>query len=90
MQAMSIGIDPAKNALQGHAVDASGRKLFNKTIQREQMAAFFVHLPPTPIGMETCASVHHWVRKPHGMRHTVQLRAPQFVTSFLVWRPGVL
>lgn len=83
MQATTIGIDLAKNVFQVHAVDANGKKLFNKVIKREQMAAFFVNLSPCLIGMEACGSAHHWARKLQSMGHTVRLMAPQFVKPYV-------
>jgi transposase len=83
MQATIIGIDLAKNILQVHAVDPNGKKLLNKAITREQMAAFFANLPPALVGMEACGSAHHWPRKLQSMGHTVRLMAPQFVKPYV-------
>lgn len=83
MQATTIGIDLAKNVFQVHGVDAHGKKLFNKALKREQIAAFFVNLPPALVGMEACGSAHHWARKLQSMGHTVRLMAPQFVKPYV-------
>jgi transposase len=47
------------------------------------MAAFFANLPPALIGLEACASAHHWARKLQAMGHTVKLMAPQFVKPYV-------
>lgn len=60
MKITTIGIDLAKNVFQVHGVDEHGKAVFNKPLKREQMAAFFVNLPPCLIGMEACGSAHHW------------------------------
>ncbi len=83
MQATTIGIDLAKNVFQIHGVDARGKKLFNKALKREQIAAFFANLPPALVGMEACGSSHHWARKLQSMGHTVRLMAPQFVKPYV-------
>ena len=62
MKITTIGIDLAKNVFQVHGVDEHGKAVFNKPLKREQMAAFFVNLPPCLIGMEACGSAHHWGR----------------------------
>ena len=81
MKITTIGIDLAKNVFQVHGVDEHGRAAFNKPLKREQMAAFFVNLPPCLVGMEACGSAHHWARKLQAMGHTVRLMAPQFVKT---------
>lgn len=83
MKITTIGIDLAKNVFQVHGVDEHGKAVFNKPLKREQMAAFFVNLPPCLIGMEACGSAHHWARKLQGMGHTVRLMAPQFVKPYV-------
>lgn len=59
-----------------------GKGVLKKQLRRDQMAAFFVNLPPCLIGMEACASAHHWGRKLQSMSHKVRLMAPQFVKPF--------
>lgn len=83
MKITTIGIDLAKNVFQVHGVDEHGKAVFNKPFKREQMAAFFVNLPPCLIGMEACGSAHHWARKLQGMGYTVRLMAPQFVKPYV-------
>ena len=53
-----------------------------KQLRRDQMAAFFVNLPPCLIGMEACGSAHHRERKLASMGHMVRLMAPQFVKPY--------
>ncbi|UJB64936.1 IS110 family transposase [Acidovorax sp. YS12] len=83
MKVTTIGIDLAKNVFQVHGVDEHGRAVFNKPLKRNQIAAFFANLPACLIGMEACASAHHWARKLQGMGHTVRLMAPQFVKPYV-------
>jgi hypothetical protein len=60
MNVTTVGIDLAKNVFQVHGVDARGKVVLRRQLRREQVAAFFVNLPPCLIGMESCASAHHW------------------------------
>ena len=52
-------------------------------LKRNQIAAFFTNLPVCVLGMEACASAHHWARKLQAMGHTVRLIAPQFVKPYV-------
>ncbi|CAM4018922.1 Mobile element protein [Kerstersia gyiorum] len=70
MKITTVGIDLAKNVFQIHGVDERGKAVLKKQIKREQMAVFFVNLPPCLIGMEACGSAHHWARKLQEMGHT--------------------
>jgi transposase len=83
MLVSAIGIDLAKNVFQLHGADDVGRPVLRKQLRREQMMSFFVQVPACLIGMEACASAHHWARKLQGLGHTVQLIAPQFVKPYV-------
>lgn len=83
MKITTIGIDLAKNVFQVHGVDERGKVVLKKQLRRDQMATFFVNLPPCLIGIEACSSAHHWARKLNGMGHTVRLMAPQFVKPYV-------
>lgn len=83
MKITTVGIDLAKNVFQVHGVDEHGKAVLRKQLRRDQVATFFVNLPPCLIGIEACASAHHWARKLTGMGHTVRLMAPQFVKPYV-------
>ena len=83
MNITTVGIDLAKNVFQVHAVDARGKVVLRKRLRRGQVAQFFVNLPPCLIGMEACASSHHWGRTLERFGHTVRLMAPQFVRPYV-------
>ena len=83
MQLTTIGIDLAKNVFQVHAVDASGAKVFNKSVKRANLADFIARQQPCLIGMEACSGAHHWARKFQRFGHTVRLMAPQFVKPYV-------
>lgn len=83
MKITTVGIDLAKNVFQVHAADEHGKVALRKQLQRDQMTAFFVNLPPCLIGMEACGSAHHWARTLQGFGHTVRLMSPQFVKPYV-------
>lgn len=83
MKIATVGIDLAKNVFQIHGVDERGKVLLRKQVKRADMASFFANFPPCLIGMEACASAHHWARKLIAFGHTVKLMAPQFVKPYL-------
>jgi transposase len=83
MNITTVGIDLAKNVFQVHGVDARGKVVLRRQLRREQVARFFVKLPPCLIGMEACASSHHWGRTLERFGHAVRLMAPQFVKPYV-------
>ena len=56
-----VGVDLAKNVLQVHAVDAQGRMVTNRAIQRSKFLAWCAQLPAGCLMvMEACGGAHHW------------------------------
>lgn len=60
---ITVGLDPAKNVFQVHGVDASGQVAFRRQLRRAQVLTFFRSLPPCLVGVEACATSHHWARE---------------------------
>lgn len=83
MKMTTVGIDLAKNVFQVHGVDAQGKAVLRKKLDRSKMMEYFINLPPCLIGMEACGSAHYWARKLAAMGHTVKLMAPQFVKPYV-------
>jgi transposase len=83
MKITTIGLDLAKNVFQVHGVDERGKPVLKKQLKRAQVLPFFANLEPCLIGMEACASAHHWARKLEQLGHTVKLMAPQFVKPYV-------
>ena len=75
MQIPTIGLDIAKNVFQVHGIDARERVVVRKQFRRGQVMKFFEALPPCLIGLEACASAHHWARKLAKPNHEVRLMA---------------
>jgi transposase len=83
MKITTIGIDLAKNVFQIHGVDANGKDVVRKKLERSKMTEYFHKLQPCLIGIEACGSAHYWARKLVAMGHTVKLMAPQFVKPYV-------
>ncbi len=83
MKITTIGLDLAKNVFQVHGVNEHGKAVLRKQLKRDQVAPFFANLPPCLIGVEACASAHHWARKLQALGHAVRLMAPQFVKPYV-------
>jgi len=79
MNITTIGLDLAKSVFQAHGVDEAGRTVLVKKLHRKQMLPFFSKLPPCLIGIEACATAHHWARTLSAMGHKVRLMPPSYV-----------
>src|SRR5438552_365488 len=84
MQAVTtIGLDIAKSVFQVHGVDAEGKVIIRRKLKRRYVAAFFQKLPPCLVGVEACASSHHWSRELKALGHTVRLMPPAYVKPYV-------
>src|SRR5947207_4417768 len=83
MQISTIGIDIAKNVFQVHGVDAAGKPVLKKQLRRGQILEFFGKLAPCLIGMEACATSHHWARELRKLGHDVRLMPPSYVKAYV-------
>ena len=64
MQAVTtIGLDIAKSVFQVHGVDAEGKLLIRRQLKHRYVLAFFQKLSPCLVGIEACATSHHWSRE---------------------------
>ena len=64
----TIGLDIAKSVFQVHGVDAAGLVVVRRQLKRRSVLAFFQKLPSCLVGIEACASSHHWSRELSGAR----------------------
>src|SRR6202051_2244776 len=79
----TIGLDIAKSVFQIHGVDAAGQVVIRRQLKRRYVLAFFQNLPPCLIGIEACASSHHWSRELQVLGHTVRLMPPAYVKPYV-------
>ena len=83
MQAITVGLDIAKSVFQVHGVDADGQVVIRRQLKRRYVLAFFEKLAPCVIGIEACASSHHWSRRLQALGHTVRLMPPSYVKPYV-------
>ena len=83
MQVTTIGLDIAKNVFQVHGVDAAGKTVITRQLRRGQVIGYFAKLSLCLIGMEACATAHHWARELTKIGHTVQLMPASYVKAYV-------
>ncbi len=83
MQVHTIGIDLAKNVFQVHGVDEQGAVVLVRQLRRKQVIPFLTKLEPCLIGMEACATAHHWARELMKLGHAVRLIPPIYVKAYV-------
>lgn len=80
---LTIGLDIAKTFFQVHAVDTAGAVIARKMLRRSQVLPFFAELGPSLVGMEACATAHHWAREIAKLGHTVRLMPANYVKPYV-------
>src|SRR5436309_7029829 len=79
----TIGLDIAKSVFQVHGVDAAGQVVVRRQLKRRYVLSFFQKLPPCLVGIEACASAHHWARELQALGHTAKLMPPAYVKPYV-------
>ena len=72
-EVITIGLDLARNVFQIHGVDGLGEVAVRRQLRRGQILPFFKKQPLCLVGMEACATSHHWAREIEavwGQQHT--------------------
>jgi len=83
MQINIVGLDIAKQVFQVHASDTRGRPVAQVRLRRAQVLDYFRSLPPSLVGMEACATAHHWARELMALGHDVRLMPPGYVKPYV-------
>lgn len=83
MNATTIGLDIAKSVFQIHGVDAVGTVVVKRKLRRAEVLRFFEGLAPCLVGMEACATAHHWAREIAALGHEVRLMPPAYVKAYV-------
>lgn len=78
-----VGLDLAKRVFQVHAISAVGAVVTRRKLRHSDVLPFFSSLPLCLVGMESCASAHHWGRKLLALEHEVGLMPPADVKPYV-------
>ena len=79
----TIGLDIAKSVFQVHGIDADGQVVLRQRLTRRRVLPFCAKLPHCRVGIEACATSHHWARELRGLGHDVQLMPPSYVRPYV-------
>ncbi len=82
MQITTVGLDIAKNVFQVHGIDSDETVVVRKQLRRGKLIAFFETVPPCLVGIEACATAHHWARELTKLGHEVRLMPAKDVKAF--------
>jgi transposase len=83
MHITTIGLDLAKHLFQIHGIDAAGKVVARRRLRRTEVVAFFRKQEPCLVGMEACATAHHWARELIALGHEVKLMPPAYVKAYV-------
>ncbi len=83
MHITTIGLDLAKHWFQIHGVNAAGKGVARRRLRRTEVVAFFRKQEPCLVGMEACATAHHWARELIALGHEVKLMPPAYVKAYV-------
>lgn len=79
----TIGLDIAKHVFQVHGVDVDGSVIVRRKLRRDDVVKFFESRPTYLIGIEACATGHHWARVLGALGHEVRLMPAAYVKPYL-------
>lgn len=79
----TVGLDIAKHVFQVHGVNDVGAVVARRKLRRDDVAGFFKALPPCLIGIEACATGHHWARILMALGHEVRLMPASYVKPYV-------
>lgn len=79
----TIGLDIAKQVFQVHGVDGVGAVVVRRKLRRDDVVGYFKALPPCLIGIEACATGHHWARVLVALGHEVRLMPASYVKPYV-------
>ena len=82
-QITTIGLDIAKNVFQVHGIAADGAVVVRRQLRRTQVLPFFEKQASCLVGIEACATAHHWAREIAALGHEVRLMPPRYVKPYV-------
>ncbi len=78
-----LGIDLGKNSCSVVGLDASGRVILRRRMQRKSIVGMTAKLSSCIIAMEACCGAHHLGRVLAGQGHTLRLMSPEYVRPYV-------
>jgi transposase len=82
-EVVTVGLDLAKNVFQVQAIATDGAVLIRRKLRRHEFVRFFTDLLPCLVGMEACASAHHWACELMAIGPEVRLMPPAYVKLYV-------
>src|SRR5215207_7689112 len=79
----TVGVDIAKHVFQVHGIDDQGMVVIRRKVRRSELLKFFRSIQLCVVGMEACATAHHWGRELQLMGHEVRLMPPAYVKPYV-------
>lgn len=76
-------LDHQQRPFQKGAIGSDGAVLIRRKLRRAEVIGFFTDLPSCLVGMEACASAHHWARELIALGHEVRLMPPAYVKPYV-------
>ncbi len=67
----AIELDIAKHVFRVNGIDGAGAIIVRRKLRRDDVVGFFTALSPCLIGVEACATGHHWARVLMALGHEV-------------------
>src|SRR4051794_16999708 len=83
MQIAVLGIDLGKNSCSVVGLDASGRVVLRRRLQREGVVKLAMGLQGCVMAMEACCGAHHLGRRLRDQGHQVRLMSPEYVRPYV-------
>ena len=82
-EVITIGLDLAKSVFQVHGIDAENKMVIRRQLRRRQVIPFFGKLSPCLVGVEACATSHHWARELQALGHTARIMPANYVKPYV-------
>ena len=79
----TIGLDIAMHVFQAHGINAAGVIVSRCKLRRNDVVGFFRALQPCLIGIEACATGHHWARVLRALGYEVGLMPAPYVKPYV-------
>jgi transposase len=83
MQIAVLGIDLGKNSCSVVGLNASGRVVLRRRLQRDGVVKLAAELPGCMMAMEACCGAHHLGRRLRDQGHQVRLMSPEYVRPYV-------